>query len=186
MIPNLNSLLTFTDLRYCILLKDRHQLQGWILSQQRVCLVETRATWLGARAPHVASIKAQHPDTKSLSLHCVDVPQKNMNHEHWGGLVIPLPTGTPGDDSPSPTVLQVGRWPFTSLAGAHAQSHLGREDRCHRLLFTVQSSAPSFPQCCIFSYGERGGKSIEGRNKQLAKQRNDMSCSCFGCEQRLV
>lgn len=62
---------------------------------------------------------------------------------------------------------------------------LCREDHCHRLPFTVQSLAPSFPQCCIYSCGERGSNNIKGRNKQLVEQRSDMSCSSFGHKQRL-
>lgn len=49
------------------------------------------------------------PNVQLSSIKVQLFSQKNRHQEHRGGLVMPLPASTPGDDSPSPTVLQVNR-----------------------------------------------------------------------------
>lgn len=64
----------------------------------------------------------------------------------------------------------------------------GTEDCCHRLTFTVQSSAHLLPHFCRYNCEEWGSSSIGKINqqqtnqqrKQLAEQKSHMSCSCFG------
>lgn len=107
---------------------------------------------------------------------------KIMNHKHQGGLVMLPPADMPGGDSPSPTVLAVHlpHWPACAVSPWVE----GTITTGYRLQFKVRPT--SFPQCDINSCGEGGGNSIEGRNKQLVEQKSDISCSHFGCKQRMV
>lgn len=98
-------------------------------------------------------------------VHCVKVKngsnlvrlffRQNMNHEHWGGLVMLFSPANQGTTVPCP---QYCRSPplVRSLT-------LGRVN----LISTVW---------CIYSCGKQGGKGTEERNKQLFEQKSDTSC----------